>query len=407
MNTTSERLNELFYLHVAEKTTDLEQLELWSYIDDPLYAHQIDELLSRTFLAQHQEHSLDEMQAEGMLKQIFKSSEESKPIAKTGKLWARIGVAAAIATIIFSTGIWFYKANQTDNYNQAAMEQIAPGKQGATLTLANGKKIRLTDAKDGDLAKEAGVTITKSSDGQLLYNISDTESTSSNSKLPQYNTLSTGNGETYQVKLPDGSLVFLNAASSLTYQSSLANNPERRVELQGEAYFEIAKVYRPLTNGNTESKLVPFIVATARQEVKVLGTKFNINSYVDEKEVKTTLLEGSVQVSVNDDLAGTLLKPNQASSLAENNKLTVQNVNATDAIAWKNGFFKFEDASVEAVLRQLARWYDVEIVYTGKMPYRLFTGEIYRNLSFGEALKIIGFAKVKFKIQGKTIIVSP
>ena len=405
MNTTSERLAQLFKLHISQKATEPEQQELWDYVDDPLYAPQIEGLLSDAFTTQNDDYSLSHLQAENVLQQVFKNKE--KPIASVRKLWPRIGIAAAAILIVLSIAIWFYKVNQTRNTYLADMAKILPGKQGATLTLSTGKKILLTTAKEGELAKEQGIAISKTTDGQLFYTISDPSTVKEGAAA--YNTLSTGNGETYTVKLPDGSLVYLNAASSITYDANLAKAAVRKVELKGEGYFEVARRSHPTANATGTNISVPFIVVTGKQEVEVLGTHFDINGYTDEKLIRTTLLEGSVRVSRIDAgrEASAMLKPNQQSILFQNNYITVQNVNAQDAIAWKNGFFRFEDASVETVLRQFARWYDVEIVYTGKMPNRLFTGEIYRNLSFAEALKIMDFSKIKFKMQGKKLIVSP
>lgn len=407
MNIKSERLTELFALYVSEQLSDLEQLELWGYADDPLYTEQMDTLLAEAFLNQTADHSLSRSQTDVILLKVFKHPEQqTAPKAKLK--WPRLAIAAAAAAVIISAGIWFLGLNRNEKAYLSAAELISPGGQGATLTLADGKKVRLTAAKNGKLAEEAGVTISKTSDGQLQYVISAGQRSSATAKTTAYNTLSTAKGETYQVKLPDGSIVYLNAASSISYQPSLATAAVRRVELHGEAYFEISKIFRPSAKETAVRRSVPFVVTTDGQQVEVLGTHFNINSYADEKQVKTTLLEGAVRVTSSSDAAITaVLKPDQQAVLSADHRVFVRTVNAQDAIAWKNGIFHFEDASVEEVLRQLARWYDLDIEYTGKMPDRLFTGDIYRNLSFGEALKIIDFAKVHFVIKGRKITVSP
>ncbi|EDM36263.1 putative anti-sigma factor [Pedobacter sp. BAL39] len=408
---TSERLQELFALHVAKKATQQEQQEFWDYIDDPAYNNNVDELLSVAFLSQTDDYSLEQSQSESMLRQVFKSGKAPVLTTKVRPLWSRLGAAAA-AAIVICVGAYFFNKNREERQDQLAMEKILPGNQAATLTLANGKKIRLSGANNGTIANEAGITITKTSDGTLQYHISDAPA-AAEGKMRHYNTLSTAKGETYQVKLPDGTVVYLNAASSITYESSYANSPERRVKLQGEGYFEVARVSRPVGKGSRAQMLVPFIVETNRQQIEVLGTHFNVNSYTDEKAVKTTLLEGIVRVSLSSsastEASGSrvTLKPGQQAVLSSTDVISVQNVEAENFIAWKNGFFHFEDASVETVLRQFARWYNIEVIYTGKMPVRQFTGDIYRNVSFAEALKIIGFAKVKFEIEGKKVIISP
>ncbi|RZM04132.1 MAG: hypothetical protein EOO88_56140, partial [Pedobacter sp.] len=225
--------------------------------------------------------------------------ERNRPVVS--RLWPRIGIAAAAAIIIVvGAGVFYFNQKPTAlPQDQLVANDIAPGTQGATLTLANGKKIKLTNAANGELAEEAGVIITKSANGQLIYSVSNLSpsgrvgearegsksnqpSLSEGTSLPEgernvMNTLSTDNGETYQLRLPDGSLVALNATSSLEYPANFNGKKERRVKLTGEGYFEVAK-----------DKAHPFIVKTAEQEVEVLGTHFNVNAYADEKAIATT-----------------------------------------------------------------------------------------------------------------------
>jgi transmembrane sensor len=325
---------------------------------------------------------------------------------KTYKLWPRIKItAAAIATIVF--GVWFY--NSVNNHRHPELvsgspsaNDIAPGRQGATLMLANGKSIRLSDAINGKIANEAGVEITKTEDGQLVYNIKTKTLTGTDASVAQHNTLHTAKGETYQVRLPDGTKVWLNAASSISYSPTLTADGHRSIQLDGEAYFEVVK-----------DKANPFIVTTKRQEVRVLGTHFNINAYTDEKEVKTTLLEGRVRVvslydrqALNPGAKTVILLPDQQSILSGTGQLQVAQVDVEQAIAWKQGKFRFENANLETVLREMSRWYNVEIVYANGIPERTFTGDIDRNLTAAEALSILQFTKVNFKIQGQQIIVT-
>lgn len=308
--------------------------------------------------------------------------------AKKASLWPRIAVAASLLLIV-SVGLYFYRyKTATDNQTQIAYQNdVAPGKVGATLTLASGKKIRLTDAANGEIAKEAGISVTKTADGQLIYKIKET--TGSSDKI---NTLSTAQGETYILILPDKSKVWLNAASSLTYSANLIQNGKRRVKLTGEAYFEVAK-----------DKKHPFIVKSRNQSVEVLGTHFNINAYDDETIIKSTLLEGSVSVVSNGKSA--LLKPGQQSVLA-GNALTVQKANIADAVAWKNGEFRFSNEHIESIMRKISRWYDVEIDYKGEITNEGFNGAITRFSNIEDVLKIMERSKaVHFKIQGRRIIV--
>lgn len=326
--------------------------------------------------------------------------------AKTHALWPRIAItAAATVTLIF--GVWFYNSVQSPHQPELISgsgntSDIAPGKQGATLILADGKSIRLSDAINGTLANEAGVEITKTEDGQLIYDIKAKTTPSSDPSVIRYNTLSTAKGETYQLRLPDGSKVWLNAASSISYSPTLTAGGQRSIKLNGEAYFEVAK-----------DKANPFIVTTNGQEVRVLGTHFNINAYGDEKEVKTTLLEGQVRVvrlnarqTLSTVAKTVILLPNQQSILSSTGQLRLVDVDASLAIAWMQGKFKFDNASLEDVLREMSRWYNVQIVYTNGIPERRFTGDIDRNLTAAEMLSVLQFTKVKFSIQGQQIIVT-
>ncbi|WP_449435448.1 FecR family protein [Pedobacter steynii] len=285
---------------------------------------------------------------------------EAPKVKKAYKLWPRIAAAAAIL-LVAGTGVFFYTntlRHPDAGQDPAIVNQndVAPGHNGATLTLANGKKIRLSDASQGELAKEGGVVISKTADGQIIYEIND--NTSRHPELvsgSQNNTLTTAKGETFQIKLPDGTSVWLNAASTLTYPASFASLKQRNVELSGEGYFEVAK-----------DKTKPFIVKTEKQEVQVLGTHFNINSYADEPNTKTTLLEGSVKVSAlditgrhpelvsgprTDKSAAQVLTPNQQATLTTTG-ITVKNVEPEDAIAWKNGLFMFDSESLESIMKK-------------------------------------------------------
>ncbi|RYE48365.1 MAG: DUF4974 domain-containing protein, partial [Sphingobacteriales bacterium] len=267
----------------------------------------------------------------------------------------KMGIAAAVAFMVFA-GVWFYTQTMSkdDSGEIQYAEDAAPGKEGATLKLANGKKIRLTDAVNGELAREAGVKIIKTEDGQLIYTIEGDADDNS------INTLSTTNGETYQVKLPDGSNVWLNSASSISYPVSLNEKGVRRVKLSGEAYFEIAKDVNH-----------PFVVESSGQIVEVLGTHFNINGYMDELATATTLLEGSVKIipsvgmnqnGLNSLEAERTLAPGQQ-ALNNNRGLIIKKVNTENVIDWKDGEFNLQGVEFDALMRKISRWYDVEVVY--------------------------------------------
>ena len=307
---------------------------------------------------------------------------------KIKRLWPSI---AAAASIVFAVGlggyVYFNQEKETITHESSYANDVAPGREGATLTLANGKKIRLSDATNGELAKEAGVTISKSADGQLRYEIKE-----DSRDISKINTLSTAKGETYQVRLPDGSLVWLNAASSLTYSANLVERGKRRVRLDGEGYFEVAK-----------DKAHPFVVESRGQEVEVLGTHFNVNAYNDEDKIKTTLFEGSVKVfHTNNEI---LLKPGEQATLSEN-KLSVSEADTEEVLAWKDGDFIFNREPIESVMRKLERWYDIEVIYRGEVPTDGFQGAISKFKNISQVLKLLEQTKVaSFKIEGRRVIV--
>lgn len=273
-----------------------------------------------------------------------------------------------------------------------AQKDLLPGGNKATLTLANGQRIALDSAANGNLATEGKTKIVKTEEGQLSYAIQNgvTE--------VYYNTVSTPKGGQYQLTLSDGTKIWLNAASVLRFPTAFTGN-ERLVELNGEAYFEVAK-----------NALLPFIVnVKSCMNVQVLGTHFNIMAYGDEQDAKTTLIEGLVKVS-NESSVAILKSGQQALASTVNTTATIRvnkDVDVSEAIAWKNGIFQFNDADLKVVMRQISRWYDVEISYEGQLPEKRFTGSMARNLNVFELLSGIAFIGVHFKIDGKKIVVMP
>lgn len=351
---------------------------------------------------------LSDVQLESALDRIWNRlplHEEEIDTRPSRRLWLRLAGTAAVLTAL-ATGVYFFNASppQSDakrhaQHKAVVKNDILPGGNKATLTLANGKQITLDGAGNGKLAEESGIVITKTKDGQLVYTISEKSGVPQNGQLAM-NTISTPKGGQYQINLPDGSKVWLNAASSLRYPAVFTGH-SRKVSLTGEAYFEVAKAPASM----------PFKVQTAHQTVEVLGTHFNINAYTDEPGTKTTLLEGAVKVSLPEIVKATIatevvLKPGQQSAIS-GERLNVNFVNTEAAVAWKNGMFRFKDADLQTVMRSVARWYDVEVDYEGNLPARQFSGEIHRNVNLSELLDILSFYKVHFRIDGKKITVTP
>lgn len=311
-------------------------------------------------------------------------------------------VAASVTLFLLaSASLVFYLKNDrsalTAKNSTAPKNTIAPGGNKALLTLSNGSKIILDDAATGELAKQSGVKVTKAANGQLVYTVENTSANSAASGQLTYNTIETPKGGQYRVDLPDGSKVWLNAGSLLRYPTSFNGNI-RSVELTGEAYFEVAK--------NAKK---PFRVVSNNQVVEVLGTHFNISSYIDDTSVKTTLLEGSVKVLSTKSNQSKLLKPGEQSNINYlNNSIAVQQVNTDEVVAWKNGYFLFVDEDLKSIMNKFARWYDIDVEYAANVDNLRFGGMVSRSRDLAQALKIIEqTGNIKAKIEGRRVIIMP
>ncbi|SMD15218.1 FecR family protein [Pedobacter nyackensis] len=309
------------------------------------------------------------------------------------RLWM---AAAATLLIMLSAGLIFYKSKflpsvKTNTVSNKA--DILPGGNKAILTLSNGERRVLTDSTINQLVNQPGGSIIKAANGILVYKANSLSgNSSSETGEVVMNNLTTPRGGEFQIILPDGTHVWLNAASSLKFPSSFKG--KRLVELTGEAYFEVAK-----------NKKMPFIVHTKNQEVEVLGTHFNINSYTDELATKTTLLEGSVKISAQGNQK--ILTPGEQSQLYKNTKaIKVTPVNLEEAVAWKNGYFVFNDEKLENIMRRVCRWYDVDCQFEGKQGELSFIGVVERSKNISSLLKVLELTgNVHFKIEGRKIIV--
>ena len=329
-----------------------------------------------------------------ILDKAFPFEKESLP-SKTAvyKLWPQL-VAAVASVALIVTGLYFFntKKQSTDNGGHLIAQDVAPGKLGATLKLANGKAIRLSDAVNGQIAKEEGFTVTKTAEGYVIYNMKAAES--ANGEEGATNTLTTAKGETYVLILPDESKVWLNAASSLTYSPSLLKNGLRTVRLNGEAYFEIF-----------EDKKHPFIVETSKQQIEVLGTHFNVNAYADEPVATTTLLKGSVRLVAGNNVR--ILKPGQQGQTSRT-EINLSEADLEGVTDWKDGDFSLDNLELRTVMRKIARWYNVDVVYSDDVSDDIRSvGIISRDKQLSSILGIIeASGQVKFKIEGRKVYVS-
>ncbi len=307
---------------------------------------------------------------------------------------ARLSVAASVITVFGLGGYWFYRGQSRRPEPAAAQhatprQEVSPGHAGAILTLADGSHIVLDSAGNGRIAIQGATRLVKNNNGQLVYE------TGKNASLSfTYNTLTTPRGRQFNVVLPDGTGVWLNAASSLTYPTAFAGG-ERSVSITGEAYFEVAR-----------DPAKPFKVKINQaMEIEVLGTHFNVSAYQDEEVIKTTLLEGTVNVRKGPE--NVRLHPEEQYKVNNSDGAArlIRDVDVDAVVAWKNGIFQFDHSDIRTVMRQLARWYDVEVSYQGNIAERELGGSISRNVNLSNVLQALEAIHVHCRVEGKKLIV--
>jgi len=318
------------------------------------------------------------------------------PKLKQAKLNYTLFFKAAVILIAFIAGTYIY-FSQTGHSGvlttsaKTTKKRIVPGGDNAVLLLADGSQIILNKTADGQLANQSGVEVIKTKSGELLYRFTG----NSTAKAAAINTISTPRGGQYHLILVDGTEVWLNASSSVKFPTAFVGN-ERKVEVTGEVYFEVAK-----------NKIKPFIVHTNQSDIKVLGTHFNVNTYVDEAYERTTLLEGSVEIKRGDKKS--LLKPGQQASLnGKADGINVSEIEDLEAvIAWKNGYFQFEKSDLPSVMRQISRWYDADVLYNGKIPAKQYTGKIPRDVNVAKLIEMLAYGGIHCKVEYNQITVNP
>jgi len=341
-----------------------------------------------------QSNNLQEEDYKLIVDEMWANIHMAKQKEPGNRLWIKLAVAVCLL-ICFGAGIFLVlseKNNQIKHEAQAAND-IAPGKNGATLVLSNGERIVLEDKVNGTITSQAGTNVIQAA-GKLIYESIATKDVGA----PTFNTLLTKKGQQYELLLPDGTHVWLNSETSLKFPANFENQSIRSVELNGQAYFEVKK-----------DSQHPFVVNIGKQKVEVLGTHFDIYNYPDET-VKTTLLEGSVSVSKIDNngksIRSKILKPGEQAILAKNGDVfEINDVETERVIAWKNGFFEFDNANVKAVMHQLSRWYDIEVEYPAAIPKETFSGKVYRNMSLSKVLEVLSFSQIDFEIKGRKMTI--
>jgi transmembrane sensor len=407
MSINNNRLQYLVSQYLNDTCTQEELAEFWQ---------QIGEMEDETPMRDALQHLWQQSKAgndtpatgwEAVLQQVYSKADLhlQEPVAIP--LWKR-GVfrwaAAAVVVLSLGTaGYWLLNNNKPSGSKEVVsaitpQDVSAPQNNRATITLSNGQTVYLDSAGNGSLATQGNVQVVKLADGQIAYKGAANELV--------YNTLTNPRGsKVINMTLSDGSHIWLNAGSSITYPVTFVGN-ERNVDIIGEVYFEVA----PLTPKGGQRKL-PFIVnvlpSTGRAgggRVEVLGTHFNINAYDDEPNVKVTLLEGAVKVGNNMGLVN--IKPGEQATIFTNQlPHTSDNINIQQVMAWKNGLFSFTGADLATIMRQLARWYDIQVKYEGQIPARKFSGEITHDLTLSQLMNGLQSLGIKFKIEGRTMIV--
>ena len=345
---------------------------------------------------------LSEPEKETLKNELFLGIQQKT--ARTGSIvpfyknnWFRAVAAGLI--LVLSFGSYYFNKNKVSvsaiNVEKSLHKTDAlPGGNKAMLLLADGSSIILDTAKNGVLARQSNTNVLKLDNGQLAYRASGTK----NSEIV-YNTITTPRGGQYHLVLPDKSTVFLNAASSIRFPVEFSGN-ERSVEITGEAYFEVAK-----DPGKTFKVLIKNKANDRYSEVEVLGTHFNINAYFEESYQKTTLVEGSIRFSMDNDQVTIL--PGEQVQLSQDGNISIRkNLNMEKEIAWVNSLFIFDHNDIQSIMCQISNWYDVDVDFQGQVSPKTFSGVVSRKCNVSEVLKIMETAGIKFEIEGKKITVS-
>lgn len=381
--------------HLKGETTSEEEKQLEQWLDAAPRNRELFDRLNSQLLIEQQIKAYSSSDKAGAWMNVTERIGFEKKV-KNHKSWQFFAYAASIL-LLLGIGLKFanifYPKHSAGKIAQNRAADIMPGSNKAILTLADGSTITLDDGKKGDIARQQNVIISAKGSEIIYSHNAEAVDKLVAADLRAFNVIATPRGGQFEVVLPDGSKVWLNAASSLKYPVTFTGN-KRKVELSGEGYFEVAK---------NPSK--PFIVTTRGQTVEVLGTHFNINSYPDEKNIKTTLFEGRVQVRNSTHTGMLSLTPGEQ-SVNTSGKLTLVNHADTDeAIAWKEGKFLFHNTGLTAIMKEISRWYDVDVEYQGKISHRHYIGRISRNVPVSQIFEILKTSGVNFTINGRKIIV--
>ncbi len=416
MPPVNARLQQLFELWFNDQANEAEKQELTELVRQASSGRDLPLLLQQAWEGVQDEGSFDEDKQEALISNILSrypangdviAAEETAIVRSIAHRRHRWWWAAAAVLLVLAAGayIWTSRPGKPDAFVQTTTAQdIPPGKDGAVLTLSDGREIVLDSLGNGIVAMENGAQVRLKS-GQLEY-----EQIQTQHKEIEYNRMTTPRGRQFRVTLPDGTEVWLNAASSIRFPVEFSAT-ERRVEVTGEAFFHVKSMNLPAFNGRPAMK-VPFVVNVNKQlDIEVLGTQFNVNAYTNEKAIHTTLEEGIVRVrttATQDEASQTaILRAGLQASVnnAGSRQITVQDADIAKVLAWRNGLFNFDNVSLADAMLQLERWYDIDVSYEKNIPNIWFSGKMSRDINLPGLLKILEKTGVQFRIEGRKLVV--
>lgn len=410
-----QTFNELLEKHLNESADAEEKQQLAAMLEEPYYRSLLDQTVLEQLSSGVYRFELDAITRNAINQSIYQKTAASNDLSENPAfhpaqripLYRRWWAAASVI-LALCIGAYIWNANKKNAESPIVVAKtvdIAPGEDGAILTLSDGRQIVLDSLGNGVIALQNGSQAVIKN-GELIYDL-----TGDATGEIVYNTMSTPKRRQFRLLLPDGTKVWLNAASSISYPTVFTGK-ERRVEITGEAYFEVAKNIKMPFRASVKNKA----------EIEVLGTHFNVNAYENEASINTTLLEGSVVVSSDQQQKvkqTVVLKPGQQAQLtnvkygsekAATTKTAIKIISDTDiekVMAWRNGLFNFEDATLEEIMRQLERWYDIEVVYEKNVPNIALTGELTRGVTLKGLLPALGKMGVNYRLEGRKLTILP
>lgn len=388
------------------EATAAEKALLFEYLKDPEHDATLKQWINSIEPASLNAKSFPEGTANDMLEAIFRAgtpnAESHTVIRKLGS--RRYWYAAAILLVLLGAATWFLwlpekgKTNSGDAATgKLSLQPIQPGSNKAVLILGDGREVKLDDKGEQLVDAGSGDSITRSN-AMLDYTDLHRSGKEGGERLPEFHTLSTPKGGQFQLTLSDGSRVWLNAASAIRFPATFG--AEREIEVKGEVYVEVK-----------QDPNKPFIIRSTDATVQVLGTSININAYENEDAVNVTLVNGSVRVlkGKTQTAKQVVLQPGQQAQLYPGNdkKIEVKQVDVQQQIAWKNGLFSFKSTDIAALMRQMERWYNVNVIYPKGIPADRFSGTIPRSVNLNQFLDILQYSDIKATVDGKSVIIKP